>query len=96
MGRHPGDPELAALIGELSMKSPEFADWWPEHEVLRRSHGTKRYHHPVIGDLTVSYEALAVPDDQDQTLFVYSTEPGSPSAAALELLASWTADPAVR
>jgi transcriptional regulator with XRE-family HTH domain len=90
-GRHPDDPELSALIGELTVKSPEFAEWWPRHDVLRRSHGTKRYHHPVVGDLTVSYEALPVPDDPEQTLFVYSVEPGSASADALALLGSWTA-----
>jgi transcriptional regulator with XRE-family HTH domain len=90
-GRHPNDAELSGLIGELTVKSPEFAAWWAEHEVLRRSHGTKRYHHPVVGALTVTYEALALPDDPEQTLFVYSVEPGSASAEALALLGSWTA-----
>ncbi|GAA5141083.1 helix-turn-helix transcriptional regulator [Nocardioides marinquilinus] len=89
-GRWPDDPDLASLIGELSMKSPEFAGWWADHEVLRQSHGTKRYHHPVVGDLTVAYEALAVPDAADQVLFVYTVEPGSPSEEALRLLASWS------
>ncbi len=89
-GRNPDDQELSALIGELTIKSPEFAGWWARHEVMRRSHGSKRYHHPVVGPLTISYEALPIPDDPDQTLFVYSAEPGTPSAEALALLGSWS------
>ncbi|WP_210493223.1 helix-turn-helix transcriptional regulator [Patulibacter sp. SYSU D01012] len=91
-GRWPDDPELSALVGELSVKSPEFAGWWAAHDVLRQSHGSKRYRHPVVGDLTVSYEALPVPDADEQTLFVYTVEPGSPSERALALLASWAAE----
>ncbi|WP_036725321.1 helix-turn-helix transcriptional regulator [Patulibacter minatonensis] len=89
-GRHPDDPELSALVGELSVKSPEFAGWWADHDVLRRTHGTKRYHHPIVGEMTVGYEALPLPDDPEQTLFVYTVEPRSTSAQAMELLASWT------
>lgn len=93
-GRNPDDQELSALIGELTIKSPEFAGWWSRHEVMRRSHGSKRYHHPVVGPLTISYEALPIPDDPDQTLFVYSAEPGTPSAEALALLGSWSLEAA--
>lgn len=93
-GRHPDDPALSELIGELSVKSPEFAAWWADHEVLRRGHGTKRYRHPIVGELTVAYEALPVPDDPDQTLFVYTVEPGSASERAMHLLAEWTLEPA--
>lgn len=89
-GRHPDDLELAALVGELTVKSPEFSRWWADHEVLVRSHGSKRYYHPTIGELTVAYEALPLPDAGDQTLFVYTVEPGSASEQTLQLLASWT------
>lgn len=93
-GRHPDDPELAALVGELGVRSPEFAVWWAAHDVLRRSHGVKRYRHPVVGDLTVAYQALPLPDDPDLTLFIYTTEPGGPSERTMGLLASWTLEPA--
>jgi transcriptional regulator with XRE-family HTH domain len=94
--RHRDDPQLAALVGELTMRSPEFATWWAEHEVRVLSHGTKRYRHPVVGELTLSYEALPLIDDPDQVLYLYSVEPASPSAEALALLASWTMDSAGR
>jgi transcriptional regulator with XRE-family HTH domain len=95
-GRHPDDPELSALVGELSVKSPEFAGWWAERDVARLNHGTKRYHHPIVGDLTVGYEALPLPDDPEQRLFLYSVQPGSASEDALRLLASWTLETAGR
>jgi len=89
-GRHPDDPELAGLVGELTVKSPEFGSWWSDHDVKHLSHGTKRHYHPVVGELTIAYEAMAVADAPDQTLFIYTTEPGSSSEQALQLLANWT------
>ncbi|MEU1629007.1 helix-turn-helix transcriptional regulator [Streptomyces sp. NPDC020096] len=89
--RHPDDPRLTDLVGELSIKSPEFRTWWADHNVRERTHGTKRYHHPVVGDLTVAYETITFPGDADQTMCVYTVEPGSSSETALRLLANWTA-----
>jgi transcriptional regulator with XRE-family HTH domain len=89
-GRYPHDTELQALIGELSVASPEFRTWWAEHDVLARSYGTKRYRHPVVGPMTVHYEASEL-GDEDQLLYVYSVEPGTPSADAMALLGSWAA-----
>ncbi|WP_018501557.1 helix-turn-helix transcriptional regulator [Parafrankia discariae] len=89
-GRHPHDRRLADLVGELTLRSPEFTIWWNDHRVLRRTHGTKRYHHPVVGDLHFAYESFQPPGDPDQTLCVYNAEPGSATAEALRLLSSWT------
>ncbi|GII59452.1 transcriptional regulator [Planotetraspora thailandica] len=93
-GRHPDDPRLAELIGELSLRDKDFRRWWAEHDVHRRTHGSKRYHHPLVGELTLAYEALTPTGDPDQMLGLYTAEPGSPSEHALRLLASWTATPA--
>lgn len=95
-GSHPNDPRLAELIGELSLRDHDFRHWWADHDVFRREHGTKRYHHPVVGDLTLAYEALTLTDDPDQTLGLHTAEPGSPSEGALRLLASWTSEPVAR
>jgi len=86
-GRYPDDPKLSALIGELSIHSEEFRTWWSRHDVQRRTTGTKSYHHPVVGELTVQYQALHPSGDDDQVLIVYTTEPGSTSDNALRLLA---------
>ncbi|MEE4545688.1 helix-turn-helix transcriptional regulator [Streptomyces sp. V4-01] len=93
-GRHPDDPRLAELIGELSLRDEDFRRWWADHDVQRRTFGAKHFHHPVVGALTLDYEALAVTGDPDQTLGIYTAEPGSPSEEALRLLASWTGEPA--
>ena len=92
-GRYPDDERLSALIGELSVKSPEFARWWADHDVLVRGHGTKRYHHPIVGEIDIRYEASQLADE-DQTLFIYSVEPDSASEQALALLDSWSGTPA--
>jgi hypothetical protein len=90
-GRYPNDRQLADLVGELTLRSPEFTTWWADHRVVRRTHGTKHYHHPLVGDLHFFYESFQAPGDVDQTLCVYNVEPGSDTARALRLLSSWTA-----
>jgi transcriptional regulator with XRE-family HTH domain len=91
-GCHPDDPRLSALVGELSVKSEEFRRLWATHDVKEKSHGVKRMRHPLVGDLTLSFESFPLPDDHEQTLITYHAEPGSPSAEALRLLASWGTD----
>lgn len=91
-GRYPEDPQLSALIGDLSIHSEEFRRWWSDHKVRRRTTGSKGYHHPLVGDLTVQYQALHPAGDPDQILFVYMTEPGSPSETSIRLLANWNTD----
>lgn len=93
-GRHPEDPRLAQLVGELSMRSEQFRTWWADHRVTERRDGVKRLHHDVVGRLDVRYEALEITGEPDQTLFLYSTEKGSESESRLRTLASWLAAPA--
>lgn len=85
-GKYPDDPMLSRLVGELSIHSTEFRRLWSRNRVHQRTTGTKNYHHPLVGDLTITYQALVLGTDADQTLLVYDTEPGSPSAHALQLL----------
>jgi hypothetical protein len=92
-GAHTDDPRLAELIGELSLRDADFRRWWADHDVLHRSHGAKRYRHPLVGELTLGYEALNPTGDPDQALGLHTAEPGSPSEHALRLLASWTSTP---
>jgi hypothetical protein len=86
-GRHPDDPLLAELIGELSMKSEDFRRLWARHDVKEKTHGRKRMEHPTVGPLTLYFETLAV-RDTDQVLVTYVAEPGSEFETALKLLAS--------
>ena len=83
----PDDAELHALVGELSTVSAEFRRWWARHDVREKSHGRKRYRHPLVGELELHYETLALPGDDRQTLVTYTAAPGAPSETALRMLA---------
>ncbi|BCY09225.1 helix-turn-helix domain-containing protein [Actinoplanes sp. L3-i22] len=87
-GAYPYDPLLAELIGELSVRDDDFRRWWADHDVYQRTHGTKRYHHPLVGDLVLGYEAVMLADDPEQLLGLITAERGSPSEDALRLLAT--------
>ncbi|MFJ8462764.1 helix-turn-helix domain-containing protein [Streptomyces swartbergensis] len=91
-GCHPDDPKLSALVGELSVKSEEFRRLWAAHDVKEKSYGVKRMRHPLVGDLALSFETFRLVDESENALITYHAEPGSPSAEALRLLASWGAD----
>jgi hypothetical protein len=90
-GRNPYDRGLTDLVGELSTRSDEFRTRWAAHEVRFHRTGVKRLHHPAVGDLDLTYEAMELPSDPGLTLLVYTAEPGSASQDGLDLLASWAA-----
>ena len=90
-GRDPHHKALQDLVGELSTRSDTFRTLWAAHNVRTHGTGTKRFHHPVVGELTLAYEELAVTADPGAVLYIYTAEPGSPSAERLRLLASYAA-----
>ena len=90
-GRNPQDPGLTALVGELSTSSVEFRTRWAAHNVRTHYSGTKTFHHPAVGDLTLAYDVMDLPGEAGLSLTAYTAEPASPSADALKLLASWAA-----
>jgi hypothetical protein len=89
-GRDPHDRGLQDLVGELSTCSDVFRRLWAAHDVRTHGTGTKRFHHPVVGELVLAYEELAVTANPGNILMIYTAEPGSPSAERLRLLASWS------
>jgi transcriptional regulator with XRE-family HTH domain len=89
-GRDPYDKELSELIGELSTRSEDFRQRWAAHDVRYHRTGRKRFHHPIVGDLELDYEAFELPGDPGQRINVYTAAPDSESVQALDLLASWT------
>jgi transcriptional regulator with XRE-family HTH domain len=90
-GRDPYDKGLHDLVGELSTRSEDFRGRWSSHNVRLHGAGTKHFHHHVVGDLTLAYESLDMVAEPGLTLTIYAAEPGSPTADALALLASWAA-----
>lgn len=90
-GRFPDAPKLAELIGELTLRSPEFAALWAAHPVQPCARLTRDFQHPLVGPMTLANELMDLPFDQGQRVSVFNAEPGSPSDAALRLLIGMSA-----
>jgi hypothetical protein len=92
-GRRPHDARVRELVGELSTVSEDFRTRWAAHDVRIHHNGAKQFHHPVVGAVDLSYCTLDLPAEAagDLRLTIYTAEPGTPSADALTLLASWAA-----
>lgn len=90
-GRDPHDRGLHDLVGELSTRSDAFRTRWAGHNVRLHGTGAKRFHHPVVGDLTLSWEGLEMIAAPGLALTIYTAEPGSSSEEGLRLLSSWGA-----
>lgn len=94
-GRSPFDKRLSGLVGDLSTRSEEFRVLWANQNVKLHRTGTKRFNHPLVGEITLSFETLEVAADPGQRINIYTAEPLSRSEDALGLIASWvTTDPA--
>jgi len=84
----PDDPDLAALVDELSQRDKDFRRWWTAHQVAVRGAGTNQVRHPVVGELTLDWAALVCTADPNQQLFTWTAQPGTPSHDALRDLAA--------
>lgn len=90
-GKHPHDRDLTDLIGELVTRSDDFRRRWAAHDVRFHRSGTKRLHHPAVGDLEFTFEAMQLPDSPGWTMYGYTTVPGSPTDERVRLLGSLAA-----
>jgi hypothetical protein len=90
-GRDPYNRELSELVGELATQSEAFRTRWATHNVRFHNTGVKHFHHPEVGDVTLTFNRLDLAADPGLTLFTYTAEPGSRSEEALGLLGSLAA-----
>jgi transcriptional regulator with XRE-family HTH domain len=90
--RYPDDPQLATLVGELSVRDADFRTWWAAHQVTSTGNGTKHYRHALVGDLILDCDTWVSPEDPDQRILILTAEPGSASHDGLRILASWTTE----
>src|SRR3954468_13009340 len=97
-GRDPHDRALSDLVGEFSTQSGPFRTHWASHNVRFHVNGVKRFHPPVVGELSLNFERMDLAADSGLTIFTYTAEPGSRHEEARRLLGSWAAtrDPADR
>jgi hypothetical protein len=89
-GRNPYGRGLTDLVGELSTRSEEFRTWWASHNVRIHRTSTKQMHHPVVGPLELTGEALQLPGDTGLTIITYTVDPATPSAEAVQFLSNWS------
>jgi transcriptional regulator with XRE-family HTH domain len=89
-GHHPYDPELADLVGELSVADADFRRWWAESPAAYRPL-VLRFRHPLVGEVTLAEELWHVGGESGQVLHMLVAEPGSPAEASLRLMGSLTA-----
>jgi hypothetical protein len=89
--RNPYDRELSDLIGELSTRSDQFRVWWGTQDVYVHRHTTKRFGHPLVGEIELAAETMPLSGEAGQTMVAYSAPPGSAAESSLTLLASWAA-----
>ena len=85
-GTDPDAPDLAGLVGELVLKSPDFARLWERYEVRLHTHGTKTLHHPIVGTITLGFQAMTLDGTPGHRLSTWYATPGTADHDALVLL----------
>jgi transcriptional regulator with XRE-family HTH domain len=85
-GADPDDPDLASLVGELAVKSPEFSRMWERYDVRRVGAGQKTFLHPEVGTMTLNHEVMEINRTDGARVVIYSAEPGTPDYDAMVLL----------
>jgi hypothetical protein len=85
--------DLMALVGELTVRSPEFGKRWAKAEVQEKTSGTVLMNHPIVGDLDLNYESLRPNGSAGLLLKIFRAEKGSAMSEKLAVLGSLTAEP---
>jgi hypothetical protein len=89
-GRDPHDPGTAKLIEEMTQTSAEFRAIWSQHDVRLPAAGLHRFHHPLVGELDLVFEAAELRADPGLTLLLAIAEAGSPTETALHRIRAAT------
>jgi transcriptional regulator with XRE-family HTH domain len=85
-GTDPDAPDLTHLVGELLLKSPDFARLWERYDVKGHRQGRKTFHHPQVGDLTLGYQSMQLEGTPGQRMNAYYAQPATPDHDAMILL----------
>ncbi|SER60739.1 Helix-turn-helix domain-containing protein [Lentzea xinjiangensis] len=84
----PTHPRATAIVGELSIRSAEFRRLWARHDVRESVSGTKTFHVPEVGDITLDWDTYPLPGNPGPVMLIYTAEEGSADADRLRLLTS--------
>jgi transcriptional regulator with XRE-family HTH domain len=83
-GRHAGDAHFVQLVERLKSVSPEFAEWWPRHDILPMTEGRNVYDHPQVGQMIVENTMFSVVDNPELRLLVFLATTASNSIAKMK------------
>ena len=83
-GRHAGDAHFVQLVERLKAVSPEFAEWWPRHDILPMTEGRNAYDHPQVGRMIVEHTTFSVIDNPELRLIVFLATAASGSIAKMK------------
>ncbi|WP_030438268.1 helix-turn-helix transcriptional regulator [Actinoplanes subtropicus] len=84
----PGHSRAVELVGELAVHSVEFRTLWGRHDIEETTRGRMRIVHPLVGELTLDWDAYRLPGTTPGPMIVaYTAEEGSPDSERLQLLA---------
>src|SRR5580700_478202 len=65
------------FVDRLNAVSPEFAQWWPRHDVLPMSEGCAQYNHPLVGRMVVDHMTFSVVDNPELRVIALLPEASS-------------------
>jgi transcriptional regulator with XRE-family HTH domain len=77
------DPRLQAMVSDLREHSPEFGQWWDEHDVSEHRSRLRRFRHPELGEQTMRLIVVRAPEFEPWIVaFHLPVEGPSPGATA--------------
>jgi hypothetical protein len=85
-GGYLGDAKLIELVDDLQRESPDFRQWWSQHEVQGKHIGLKVYQHSIVGRLEFGYSLLQVTEAPELTMIVYTPVPETDTIERLQKL----------
>jgi hypothetical protein len=77
------DPAVESLVDRLTAASPEFADWWPRHDVAGFETHRRTFAHPTAGTLVFEQQQLVPAGEPDLRVVVHLPIDGDDSAERL-------------
>ncbi len=83
---NPADAALSSMVGDLSIASAEFRQWWAERRVAHQDFGVKVLDHPVVGEMSLGWDSFHQTGSPDQQLVLWSAGKGTLSEQRLREL----------
>jgi transcriptional regulator with XRE-family HTH domain len=77
LGDRIGEPWFVQLVEDLRQTSPEFRNWWPDHDVRQPPLGRIALNHPEAGLLELSSVSIHIDGDPRLWMCIYAPEKGT-------------------